>query len=708
MRSRSSFGRERRLHQQRRTTDLLQLFGLCGFAIAAPIFDLLSRNPEVLIAHQATPILVAWLVIGVLTIPPLLGWLVEFTLGALGAGVRGAIHWLLVGALVALSALPPIDRALSLPVAATALLAVAIGTLTALAGAWKPAARSLLTLLALGPVIFALSFLCSDSIARLRAADEWTLPEYGRVAADTPLVVVVFDAFPLISLLAGDESIDAERFPNFAALAGGSTWFRNVTAASDVTRYAVPAILTGRRPHPSRLPIIADYPENLFSWLRESYSMLVHEPRTMLVPTEDNLPVGRLGAPPDALLRDLTIVYSHLITPAALRDRLPAIDEDWKQFGGWLPRTTSKLAPGGDYGDRPSQFRSFSDAIQPCARACLSFLHIVFPHSPWSHLSSGKVYPALPVPGIANGRWQAEDWWVVQGYQRHLFQAVVADELLGELIGALRHKRMFGRSLIVVTADHGSSYWPDQNRRLLPGHEHPEDILRVPLFIKTPHQRRGTIDDRRAETIDVLPTIADALGVELPWRADGASLLASGFPVRAERVALSDDGERLHFAGDLSVRASLDRKLSIFGPGDRGLFALGPYAALVGRSVSDQEGSTAPGCRLALASELFAEGLGHGRILGLLHCAERPEPRPQLALAVAGTIEAVAPAFETQGGGWLVSTFVSETALDQAADELDSFVIEGPPESPRLSPIPVDLEPIWSEIATAKLRGIDR
>ena len=34
------------------------------------------------------------------------------------------------------------------------------------------------------------------------------------------------------------------------------------------------------------------------------------------------------------------------------------------------------------------------------------------------------------------------------------------------------------------------------------------------------------VDDRAAETIDIVPTIADALDVELPWEVDGELLLA--------------------------------------------------------------------------------------------------------------------------------------------------------------------------------------
>ena len=33
---------------------------------------------------------------------------------------------------------------------------------------------------------------------------------------------------------------------------------------------------------------------------------------------------------------------------------------------------------------------------------------------------------------------------------------------------------------------------------------------------------RGRIIDRRVTTVDILPTIADVLGVRLPWKTDGS------------------------------------------------------------------------------------------------------------------------------------------------------------------------------------------
>ena len=62
-----------------------------------------------------------------------------------------------------------------------------------------------------------------------------------RVHGKPPVVLLILDEFPVDSLLRPDGSIDAARFPNFAALASTSTWFRNSSTIYDSTPKAIPA-----------------------------------------------------------------------------------------------------------------------------------------------------------------------------------------------------------------------------------------------------------------------------------------------------------------------------------------------------------------------------------------------------------------------------------------------------------------------------------
>ena len=62
--------------------------------------------------------------------------------------------------------------------------------------------------------------------------------------------MLVLDELPLVSLLGADGQIDAARYPHFAELAGGSTWYRNATGVSGWT--PVRAAGDAHRPLPGR------------------------------------------------------------------------------------------------------------------------------------------------------------------------------------------------------------------------------------------------------------------------------------------------------------------------------------------------------------------------------------------------------------------------------------------------------------------------
>ena len=127
-------------------------------------------------------------------------------------------------------------------------------------------------------------FLLTPGIAGLLAAADEEPALDVAFGATPPVVIVIFDQLPLISLLDADGRIDPALYPHFAALASESTWFRNASAVAEYTSFALPAILTGNYPELGRLPVAADYPENLFTLLGGRYRLHVQEPLTELCP----------------------------------------------------------------------------------------------------------------------------------------------------------------------------------------------------------------------------------------------------------------------------------------------------------------------------------------------------------------------------------------------------------------------------------------
>src|SRR5690606_15942532 len=228
-----------------------------------------------------------------------------------------------------------------------------------------------------------------------------------------PVVMVVLDEFPLTPLLRPDGSINDIRYPNLAALARRTTWFRNAASQSATTFVSVPSILTGRLVEPDQLPVAGDHPRNLFSLFGPRYPVHRYEVVTDLCP-----PDTCQRPPPQPLrqaLSDAWVVYRHRILPEPLRRALPQVDHAWGRFGegiGVEPSpstthtTTSSGSPDpmarlddlaeGDAG-RTGQFAALARRIDRIGAApSIHFVHVLLPHHP---------YELTPWGGTAAATW---------------------------------------------------------------------------------------------------------------------------------------------------------------------------------------------------------------------------------------------------------------------------------------------------------------
>jgi hypothetical protein len=327
-------------------------------------------------------------------------------------------------------------------------------------------------------------------------------------------------------------------------------------------------------------------------------------------------------------------------------------------------------------------------------------------------MPSGRLYEPARVFGIdrEDGRWRDDDAWVLQGYQRHLLQLAWVDALLGRLLARLEKTGLYDAALLVVTADHGAAFWPGSTRRLLAGHPHPEDILRVPLFVKRPGQRRGEIRDAPISTVDILPTVAELAGGTLPWPVDGRSAAAPDFPGRAVRSAFDGQGRRLDFdAAALDLRASLERKLAAFGSGDgeAGLFAFGDYGAIVGRDEAEVAAAAPAGLRIRVAAEPFARASRNAerdqrlvpvRLFGIVADATPLPTAAHVAVAADGVIRATAPTYPMADGRLAFTLLVPEDALARGRGSLEIALVTGTTTAPLLRPGRVEFGAILQEI----------
>jgi Sulfatase len=491
--------------------------------------------------------------------------------------------------------------------------------------------------LALAAAAVALGLSCSST-------DE---PEVRHAAAAVPkrphVVLLVLDEFPSDSLLDRGRRIDPVRYPNFAALAGESTWFRNAFSVYDSTTKAVPLILDGIAPRPGTSGDRRGHPHSIYDvFKRHRYRIVDSEEASALCP-----PAMCQGG----------------------RRRRPAI----------IPYLLS---------GRPERFDSWVRSIE-AGRPTLWVKHLMLPHGPYQYLPSGaRTRPNASdlLPGMNTVPGFHDEFLTRHNEQRYLLQLGFTDRLIGRLVRRLKSEGIYDDTLIVVTADHGIAFQVGVETRRRTNASNVEELTPVPLLVKRPGQRRGRISDAYARTLDVTPTIADVLGWRLGYRADGHSAFG---PVTQRRNSVRLTAR--DFSGTITISgrrwearraAVVRRRLRQFGSGDPAAVftGIGPNRELIGRQVGDL-GARASSVRAALVQpELLADvrpgsGIAPTQIAGDLR-GGRAGAKRALAVAVNGRIEAVGRSFHLKGDP--VEHFalmVPETSLRAGRNSVELFEV---------------------------------
>lgn len=684
----------------------LHLAVLSAFALAQPLFNLLSDNPEFFAARGSTAGEIVVFALLLVALPPLLLLGVELLVGLAGRGARRGAHLVLMALLagiVFIQALNGIGAADWLLIAGAVLLGAAAAALYARA---EPV-RSFMTVLSPAPVVFLAIFLLISPVSKLTLADEASAQSIGGIRP-IPVVMVVFDELPAISLLDDRNRVDPVRYPGFARLERDGTWFRNAYTIYDATAKAVPAIMDGRYPEKGLLPISADHPNSLFTLLGSSHAMNVSEAATTVCPRDlcddvrlDEPFLDRLGS----IGEDVGLVYAHVVSPPGIEADLPTVSETWGDFGGdgeagheghvevveedgpTTPAEGKKATLAALRADRGGDFDAWIESIRPRRRPSLNFKHALLPHVPWKYLPSGQVYAdsADPIPGLSRQSYPDETQ-VRQLQLRHLLQLGYADGKIERLIEHLEQVGMYDRSLVVVVADHGVAFRQVFDRRR--GKRHTlEEVAAVPLFVKLPNQERGRVDDSLVETTDILPTIADVLGLRLPERPSGVSALSDAVERRTHVKTMARD-----FSGWMRMgreeferrkRDRLERKLAIFGTGADGperIFRVGPNQELLDRPVASigvagrsdaRVELTDPGAYDAVDPDgPFVPIWVTGRVSGA-------DARRDVAVAVNGVVRAVSNTFQlaTGRGGTLIAALIPPSSLRQGENDIDVYEV---------------------------------
>lgn len=560
----------------------LEVLGLTGLVVTQPVLEVFQHSADVFVLRRAGPLEILVFALVVAFVPTAVLW----GLGALtrlaGATARRAAHAVTLGGLSGLLVIQVLKDLTSfgerLLVGAAAAAAVA-----GVVAVWRwHQARLLPRYAAAGVPLFLGLFLLASPVAPLVSNPPAAAADVA-IEDPAPVVMVVLDELPTVSLLDDDGAIDAERLPALAGLAADATWYRNHSTVAPLTPSALPAILTGQLPDGEGVvPVAAAHPDSIFTLLGGTYDVHATETLTRVCPAsvcEVAGPASRVVV--RSLVESAQEVWRDVAAPGAVGEVDYTVSDQWFDSGAAtrLDEFTAGLAPSGE-------------------RPRFDFLHVLLPHQPWEFLPDGQQYeaPDPPVGAPFVSVW-ADQHAADVARQRHVLQLQYADAELGAVLDRLRELGTYDESLIVVTADHGVSFTQESAMRGV-SDDNFEQIMWAPLVIKAPGQDEAVMDDVPMQTIDTVPTIAALLGAGLPWAVDGLPAGEREAGTESdERLMLDyrfhelhpDDGDFLRFDGaEGFARVLADEPLGEPG-GGLGLYRIGPDSDLIGRGLEDLE-----------------------------------------------------------------------------------------------------------------------
>jgi arylsulfatase A-like enzyme len=198
------------------------------------------------------------------------------------------------------------------------------------------------------------------------------------------------------------------------------------------------------------------------------------------------------------------------------------------------------------------------------------WLHYVNPHAPYTPPApfdtaflddAARSGPRLAVvPGLHGG---IPRQWAVPGQDRLGYyvaqydgEIAAVDQEVGRVLDALDASAAKSNTLVVLTSDHGESlgehdYFFDHGEDLF------DPSLRIPLVVVAPGSRGGRRSDALASTLDIVPTVLDAVKVSYPPDLAGESLL------RVVQGGASPSREWLFGQNDRNLSGSWDRRFKV-------------------------------------------------------------------------------------------------------------------------------------------------
>ena len=136
-----------------------------------------------------------------------------------------------------------------------------------------------------------------------------------------------------------------------------------------------------------------------------------------------------------------------------------------------------------------------------------------YPHRPWPELDEVRIEPQeVEIPEKTFDTYD-----VRKEFTRYVEAVEIVDRKLGKINKLIKKYLNFSNTVTIFTSDNGQA-WPFAKWDLY------ETGIRTPLIIRWPKQINAkSISNAMVSWIDLIPTMIDIAGGEIPWEIDGIS-----------------------------------------------------------------------------------------------------------------------------------------------------------------------------------------
>ena len=235
--------------------------------------------------------------------------------------------------------------------------------------------------------------------------------------------------------------------------------------------------------------------------------------------------------------------YTKFLDASGFRDQSPRSYTDWSFRGCGICRMPEQVEETRWTADRTEECLG---SLKSRSEPFFLFTSFIRPHTPFNPLERfAAMYDDTEIPAFPfdKSEWEMlpprirahaetghfsefnrENWALMR--RRYYALCTQIDESVGRVLDSLERNGLAEDTIVVFTSDHGEL----AGQHGLVGKGHPWDgSLHVPLIIYDPREsRRGVHVPELVELVDVMPTLLDRLGLEIPVTVQGRLLPGIG------------------------------------------------------------------------------------------------------------------------------------------------------------------------------------